>query len=263
MDRSVPSRLSGRELINMKICSRWRDNGSSYSSNHINPHVISSVEKAIQTSQRDKPLLVVEAGARAGALGRYLESKYPFLRYLGVEPYPPNGTQAYRIVDCSCEELLSTSAGVQLIQKADILIYADVLEHLVNPWLHLMQIKECAPKETLAIIASVPNFFHHSSLSLISSGSFNYEEWGVLDITHLRFFGFAEIIDLFEMNGFAVDRNLLVYACDPYGQHLIKSFDENGLRSWSNSKLTIQLDTRQDVMKLASYQMILTATNIR
>ncbi len=70
----------------------------------------------------------------------------------------------------------------------DVLIVADVLEHLINPWQALRILRGwAAPEAQLAV--SVPNLrFYRLLGNLVFRGEFEYEPYGVRDWTHLRWF---------------------------------------------------------------------------
>ena len=69
----------------------------------------------------------------------------------------------------------------------DVMIFGDVLEHLKNPLAVLRQLATSL-KEDGAIIISLPNIANiYVRLSLLV-GRFDYQERGILDRTHLRFF---------------------------------------------------------------------------
>jgi 2-polyprenyl-3-methyl-5-hydroxy-6-metoxy-1,4-benzoquinol methylase len=70
----------------------------------------------------------------------------------------------------------------------DVIIAADVLEHLVDPWLALRKLRSwAAPGAVLAV--SVPNLrFYRLVGNLVLRGEFEYEPYGVRDWTHLRWF---------------------------------------------------------------------------
>jgi 2-polyprenyl-3-methyl-5-hydroxy-6-metoxy-1,4-benzoquinol methylase len=70
----------------------------------------------------------------------------------------------------------------------DVLIVADVLEHLVDPWQALRTLRSwAAPGALLAV--SVPNMrFYRLVGNLVARGEFEYERYGVRDWTHLRWF---------------------------------------------------------------------------
>ena len=69
----------------------------------------------------------------------------------------------------------------------DLVICADVLEHLVNPWRVLCYIRRILSKDGLLLL-SVPNIRNWRVLwNLMIRGRFRYQQAGILDITHLRF----------------------------------------------------------------------------
>jgi 2-polyprenyl-3-methyl-5-hydroxy-6-metoxy-1,4-benzoquinol methylase len=70
----------------------------------------------------------------------------------------------------------------------DCVVFNDVLEHLVDPYTVLTQIKKFLSPEGV-IIASIPNIRHAPILvDLLVGGNWDYADYGVLDRTHLRFF---------------------------------------------------------------------------
>ncbi len=73
-------------------------------------------------------------------------------------------------------------------ERFDVIIVADVLEHLVDPWKVLQRLRMwAAPGALLAV--SVPNMrFYRLLGNLVLRGEFEYEPWGVRDWTHLRWF---------------------------------------------------------------------------
>ncbi len=83
----------------------------------------------------------------------------------------------------------------------DVIICGDVLEHLVNPYKTLQLLKKYL-KPNGVIIASIPNIREFKTMKKIFfQGDFRYEDSGILDRTHLRFFCKKNIIDLFENEG--------------------------------------------------------------
>lgn len=84
----------------------------------------------------------------------------------------------------------------------DLVICGDVLEHLINPWKVLEYVGTILRKEGLLLL-SIPNIRNWKVLwDLILKGRFRYEEAGILDNTHLRFFTKAEIRDMLMRGGF-------------------------------------------------------------
>lgn len=71
----------------------------------------------------------------------------------------------------------------------DIIICADVLEHLVDPWSIIDKVSRCLKKDGLLIV-SIPNIREWKTLGkVIFQGDFSYQSsGGIMDKTHLRFF---------------------------------------------------------------------------
>jgi hypothetical protein len=67
----------------------------------------------------------------------------------------------------------------------------------------LKRITKWAKNEAL-LIASIPNIQHWSVQLSILGGNFNYQESGLLDKTHLRFFTRKSIINMFESTGYKI-----------------------------------------------------------
>jgi GT2 family glycosyltransferase/2-polyprenyl-3-methyl-5-hydroxy-6-metoxy-1,4-benzoquinol methylase/glycosyltransferase involved in cell wall biosynthesis len=72
-------------------------------------------------------------------------------------------------------------------QQFDVIVAADVLEHLRDPMQCLMNARELLAPEGYLVV-SIPNVGHNSVLASLFSGRFPYQSRGLLDRTHLRFF---------------------------------------------------------------------------
>lgn len=69
----------------------------------------------------------------------------------------------------------------------DVVIAADIIEHVREPELLMRQMVDCLA-DSGRILTSVPNISHWYSRGRIALGLFNYDQRGILDRTHLRFF---------------------------------------------------------------------------
>lgn len=86
----------------------------------------------------------------------------------------------------------------------DVILCGDVLEHLIDPYSIVLNLKKYLKKDGV-LIASIPNIRKISVLyTIFIKGDFKYEESGTLDRTHLRFFTKKNMIELFEHNGYSV-----------------------------------------------------------
>jgi SAM-dependent methyltransferase len=87
----------------------------------------------------------------------------------------------------------------------DLVVAADVLEHVRDPESVLKQVRSVlVPGGTL--IASVPNFGHWYPRGRTAVGLFDYDQRGILDRGHVRFFTRRSLLDLVRRSGFAVTR---------------------------------------------------------
>jgi SAM-dependent methyltransferase len=87
-------------------------------------------------------------------------------------------------------------------EKFDLILCLDVLEHMVNPWQVVDRLvsQHLAPGGTLLV--SLPNVRHHSVLlPLLLRGRWDYQDAGLLDRTHLRFFTRGTAIELLSHPG--------------------------------------------------------------
>jgi 2-polyprenyl-3-methyl-5-hydroxy-6-metoxy-1,4-benzoquinol methylase len=100
-------------------------------------------------------------------------------------------------------------------EKFDVVMFGDVLEHLVNPEAVLRKVHGLLAPGGY-IVSSIPNVSHGSLRLALLDGKFNYTEIGLLDRTHLRFFTNESIAEMFHNTGFVVDE-LRRVKMDPFG----------------------------------------------
>jgi 2-polyprenyl-3-methyl-5-hydroxy-6-metoxy-1,4-benzoquinol methylase len=86
----------------------------------------------------------------------------------------------------------------------DFIIFADILEHLINPHDVLNKYTDYL-KDDGFIIASTPNIkFYRILFNLVFLDKFEYSDSGILDETHLRFFTRHEIKKMFEKSNLEI-----------------------------------------------------------
>src|SRR5918992_1179237 len=88
-------------------------------------------------------------------------------------------------------------------QRFDVVVYGDVLEHLVDPEAVLLRTARILAPGGY-VVASIPNVAHGSVRLSLMAGQFRYTDTGLLDRTHLRFFDEAGVEELFEGAGYAI-----------------------------------------------------------
>jgi hypothetical protein len=148
---------------------------------------------------------IVEVGCSSGALCREYKNVNPNCRYVGLEIDPAYADVARRhcdIVVAGNIERMSDSEFERLT-PCDCWIFGDVLEHLYDPWAVLRRIRACSAIGA-NVVACIPNAQHWSVQLRLNSGDFRYEDAGLLDRTHIRWFTRSAIGEMFDSTGFQI-----------------------------------------------------------
>ena len=144
-------------------------------------------------------------GCGEGKTGKVLREK-GFEEIVGVEineAYARGGQSNYdRLIVGDIEKIdLPYEKG-----HFDCILYGDVLEHLVDPW-QVLENHSFFLKNEGVIICSIPNIRHYRIIrKLFFKGRWEYQESGILDRTHLRFFTLHSIQEMLEGGGFEIKR---------------------------------------------------------
>lgn len=88
-------------------------------------------------------------------------------------------------------------------KQFDVILFSDVLEHLNNPLSSLKKVKPYL-NDNGHLIASIPNIAHAAICWELAHGRFDYQKFGLLDDTHIRFFTRKNIAKLFEEAGYQI-----------------------------------------------------------
>lgn len=213
---------------------------------YISPHILSMIE--------GHPRRILEVGCAEGAMGQVIKEKY-HCEYIGLEISRDS---------CAKAETRLDRAIVADVEKADLkdyslsekgfdyIIYADVLEHLYDPWTVICGHKEFL-KDDGYIVASIPNIRNLEIIQSLAGGNWTYKEEGILDSTHLRFFTFAEIKKMFTNCGYTITDV----------KHIMQRFFEidkvQGHINIELPKLTIKNVTKEEAIEFSTLQFVVKA----
>lgn len=89
--------------------------------------------------------------------------------------------------------------------KFDVVVFADVLEHLPDPS-SALRLAHRVLIPNGAVVASIPNIAHWSVRLDLLRGRFDYQPYGIMDATHLRWFTEKSVRGLFESSGYQIER---------------------------------------------------------
>lgn len=159
---------------------------------------------SIILSKIKKGSLVLEFGCAHGRMSRYLKEVLECKVY-GVEI----DEEAARSSKAYMEELVVENIGSfgWLDRfgglRFDVVIFADVLEHLVEPAAVLTKAATLL-KEDGVVYVSIPNITHNCVVMELFKEQFEYQRAGLLDSTHLRFFSYYSFKELCAQSGLSV-----------------------------------------------------------
>lgn len=164
--------------------------------------------------------------------------------------------EAIKKVTPYCEQVLqadlNSSEWTQRLDgmdKFDVVVAADVLEHLYNPWSVLPQMASLLNSEGYIVI-SLPHIGHAAVMACLINGDFEYRDWGLLDRTHIRFFGLKNIETLFAQANLKV----IEVTC------VIKPPEETEFAAvWSKLPASLQDTLMSSSPHSAVYQVVLKA----
>lgn len=145
---------------------------------------------------------ILDVGCNTGAFGEALKTTRE-VEVWGVEPMADAAERAQDVLDKVINARFDADAPIP-DAYFDAVVFNDVLEHLVDPW-GALELARTKLRPGGQVIASLPNLLHQSNLlHLLADRNFEYEERGIRDRTHLRFFTRKSAVHMFEEAGYEV-----------------------------------------------------------
>lgn len=148
---------------------------------------------------------VLEIGAGPGSITKLLQA-VGNCRVTALEI----DSEAIKKLAPYCERVyqadLNNAAWIDIIKhegRFEVIVAADVLEHVYEP-LAVLSAMKCFLREDGYIIVSLPHVGHSAIHACLLQEDFEYRDWGLLDRTHIRFFGIKNIQALFENAGLKI-----------------------------------------------------------
>ncbi len=147
---------------------------------YANPELLEKIPLTAKT--------ILDVGCAQGALGADYLRRNPGCRVLGIELDEAAAAHAkQRISEVFVGDVEKTAMPFNVPDGIDCIIYGDVLEHLSDPWAVLKEhAKYLSPQGT--VLVCMPNVEHWSFVARLLLGKFEYEDNGLFDRTHLRWF---------------------------------------------------------------------------
>lgn len=209
---------------------------------------------------RHEPRRVLEVGCADGSTGALLKQRYPAAHYTGIEL----NAEAAKIASGRLDRVLSENvekfdfAAAGFAPKSiDAVFFADVLEHLYDPWNLLKRLRPFLADDA-QILASIPNVRNMWLMNELIEGKWQYLEEGLLDVTHIRFFTKQSVIELFNQTGYNVQRMLPNF--DP--RVPAPDVPENGTVTIDTPRFTFKNVTAQEMYEYRTLQFLVDATPV-
>jgi SAM-dependent methyltransferase len=222
-------------------------------SGHYNDYIHTPLFEIIDAT----PRRVLDLGCATGAFGAELVRRFPGASVVGIEA----GRAAAKVAESRLERVLCTPLErLSLAEHGfrhgefDTVIASDILEHLVNPWDLLVRLRPFLSNRA-QIVASIPNIRNITVVStLLQGGRFDYDERGLLDITHLRFFTLSSIRQLFEETGYVMERDTAIIL--PSLEGVYRNYLGRGPALIKVGRMTLADVTQQELVELCAAQFL-------
>jgi len=217
--------------------------------NLLRPEILELIPKSAKS--------MLDLGCGAGALGAALKKRQECW-VDGIEINKEASAAAIPLLDRVYVDNLNRFDPSFLNKKYDCIIAADILEHLVYPWSVLKKFSYSLSDDGI-VVASIPNVSHPYIIAQLERGLFRYEQAGLLDFSHLRFFTPTTMFQLFCKAGLKIFNIIpypsaenpiqyLIQACKPilqaeYPCATIVMLTYNGWEMTERSLLSLQENT--------------------
>ncbi len=151
------------------------------------------------------PKRVLELGCAMGTMTQILQARGCAVTAIEIDAELAERARPFcdRLIVGDLEQLdLAACLGDD---PFDVMIAADVLEHLKDPERCLNALRPFLKSDGFWVI-SVPNAAHSALVAQLLAGRFPYQEKGLLDFTHLRFFTRQDLDGLLLRTGYLPER---------------------------------------------------------
>jgi 2-polyprenyl-3-methyl-5-hydroxy-6-metoxy-1,4-benzoquinol methylase len=146
---------------------------------------------------------ILDVGCGEGLFGLGLKQKNG-CEVWGIEPDTEAAATAGKNLDKVFNNDFENAIQFLENKKFDTICFNDVLEHMPDPWQCLRQARNLLSNNG-TIIASLPNvLYYHTFFNILIDKDWKYEQEGIMDKTHLRWFTQKSLRRMFEDCGYKV-----------------------------------------------------------
>jgi len=163
-------------------------------------------------------------------LSHFLKSRYG-AEVWGVEVSPTMAERARVRMDTVLVGPIEEMLPLLPDDYFDAVILADVLEHLIDPYTILFELKKKV-NDNGSFIVSLPNVGHWAIIKNLLNGLWRYDDYGLMDNSHLRWFTRETVYDLFcEAGLFIKDMTVTVIECEKIPEFFLDACRKIGINA--------------------------------
>lgn len=184
---------------------------------------------------------VIEVGCMHGALAQTWRPSHPDAKYVGIDidaDYAAVAAQHCTEAFAGDIETLPSEQFDNLF-PSDCWIFGDCLEHLRDPWALLKRVRAAIDPQG-SLLTCIPNAQHWSVQWRLASGQFRYEDNGLMDRTHLRWFTRTTMMEMFESTGWRVVDGVARNLNSPHQQQALGAVRAFALASGLDADLAVR-----------------------
>jgi 2-polyprenyl-3-methyl-5-hydroxy-6-metoxy-1,4-benzoquinol methylase len=145
----------------------------------------------------------LDVGCSVGVTGEWLKKNHGVSEVVGLEINESAAREAEKILDRVITGDVETLKLDYPAGYFDLIIYADVLEHLRDPWGYVKK-QSALLKDGGYVLASLPNAANWRVTADLLRNKWEYRDYGIMDRTHLRFFTLPGMVRMFKDAGYSI-----------------------------------------------------------
>jgi len=190
---------------------------------------------------------VLDIGCSTGGFGAKVKEQFKDIQIWGIEPYKTAADEASKVLDKVLYTTFEADMPELSNEKFDVIIFNDVLEHLIEPGMVLGYCHQYLNNNGV-VVASIPNILYFPVFvkQILIREDWKYDKEGILDNTHLRFFTKKSIVRLFNDNGYAINSIQGINKHTSLYYSIFNALTLNKIKEWRYQQYAVVATSKKD-----------------